>query len=699
MSLPSKRVVVVTGASRGLGLEWVRQLSLDPNNFIIAVVRSPSKAVQLKDLLGPNIVCVQGDVTDVDSFPAVVDDIKKLGVSKVDLLINNAGIMAGSGASRTIGISKSTVEEWIDQWRVNVIGLVFFTTALIPLLENSDEKRVVNVTSMLGDLGYSVKNPALNFSSYSATKAAVTMANFKFHIEFKEKGFIFLALNPGWVNTDLAGEGTGVYRSPFARRSLLHASSLSFAILSAMAEPMAHDGRFEQSAKGEEYVAPVRTARARRARPSRPLLDWILTHQIEIASTLILPIILLHSVYPPWRSFTRKFLRLSYPTDTEGVYRQGTDDIHFVVAWVVYFTALRATSIEWILRPMATYLGIAKKNNLRFAEQGWMVMYYSVLWTLGMHLWYSSPYWLDNAAIWRTWPTKDMSFGLKWYYLVQLAFWLQQILVIHIEARRKDHYQMLTHHIITCTLVSVAYVYRFGNVANVVLCLMDIVDLVLPIAKILKYLCYQTACDIAFGVFVVTWLISRHIMYLQLCYDIYNGIPGANSMPYGCYAGDPVELLDIPVQPDNFSHLFWPFKLTNEAVCFNTEVKWIFLGMLLMLQALSLVWFTMILRVIAKVMMGGGAEDTRSDDEEDEEEEIENLKNGAIGKRDMDVTDVNVCIGGGSGSSEYDAVGASNSVSRLSSPRPKPTSTRRRLMDAEIRKELLARIGCEKPVQ
>jgi NAD(P)-dependent dehydrogenase (short-subunit alcohol dehydrogenase family) len=55
--------------------------------------------------------------------------------------------------------------------------------ALIPLLEKGNEKRIVNISSMLGDLGYHAKTPNLQFASYSATKAAVTMANLKFHHE------------------------------------------------------------------------------------------------------------------------------------------------------------------------------------------------------------------------------------------------------------------------------------------------------------------------------------------------------------------------------------------------------------------------------------------------------------------------------------------------------------------------------------
>jgi len=206
MSSQSKRVIVVTGASRGLGLEWVKQLSSNAENFVIALVRNPNSAESLKPFLGRNVVAVKGDVADFDSFPNVVEEISRVGGGKVDWLINNAGVMIGTGAEPSTGISKSTIKEWRDQFEVNVIGLVFFTIALIPLLEKGSEKKVVNIASMLGDLTFTEKTPSLHFSSYSATKAAVTMANAKFHLEFQDKGFTFLALNPGWVQTELAGE-------------------------------------------------------------------------------------------------------------------------------------------------------------------------------------------------------------------------------------------------------------------------------------------------------------------------------------------------------------------------------------------------------------------------------------------------------------------------------------------------------------
>ena len=91
--------------------------------------------------------------------------------------------MTGAGASFDQGISQSTPKEWEEQFKVNVTAQVFFTLALLPLLEKGNERKVVNVTSMLGDLKYSEENPHLQFASYSVTKAGITMANLKFHNE------------------------------------------------------------------------------------------------------------------------------------------------------------------------------------------------------------------------------------------------------------------------------------------------------------------------------------------------------------------------------------------------------------------------------------------------------------------------------------------------------------------------------------
>lgn len=95
---------------------------------------------------------------------------------------------------------------------------------------------------------------------------------------------------------------------------------------------------------------------------------------------------------------------------------------------------------------------------------------------------YDSPYWFNLKELWTNFPTRSMDGHLKWYYLVQFAFWLQQIVVVNIEDRRKDHWQMFTHHIVTCTLLLGSYGAYQTKVGNAILCIMDIVDLTLPVS-------------------------------------------------------------------------------------------------------------------------------------------------------------------------------------------------------------------------
>ena len=102
---------------------------------------------------------------------------------------------------------------------------------------------------------------------------------------------------------------------------------------------------------------------------------------------------------------------------------------------------------------------------------------------------YHSPYWLNLRQLWIGWPDREIDGLFKWYYLVQFAFWLQQILVVNIEERRKDHWQMFAHHIITCTLIFTSYGYHFTRVGNTILCLMDVVDIIFPVRpRFLRFL-------------------------------------------------------------------------------------------------------------------------------------------------------------------------------------------------------------------
>lgn len=154
----------------------------------------------------------------------------------------------------------------------------------------------------------------------------------------------------------------------------------------------------------------------------------------------------------------------------------------FVLFLVVLFTGLRASTMDYVLSPFARSQGLYKKKPItRFAEQAWLVIVYTVFYPLGVYLYYNSPYFWNMKNLWTHWPSREMPGLLKAYILVQLAFWLQQIIVINIEERRKDHWQMLTHHFITVSLIIASYRYRHTPVANVILMLMDVSDFFLPV--------------------------------------------------------------------------------------------------------------------------------------------------------------------------------------------------------------------------
>jgi acyl-CoA-dependent ceramide synthase len=203
------------------------------------------------------------------------------------------------------------------------------------------------------------------------------------------------------------------------------------------------------------------------------------------------------------RPYTSKFFTLSHYNSNTGKYAAGHDDFYFMTFCIVLFTGLRAGFMEYVLAPLAKLWGISKRKEVtRFSEQGWMLVYYNVFWPLGMvchtrppcafrvalatdlfqYICYRSPYFLNMQELWTDWPQRELDGLMKGYILGQWSFWLQQVLVINIEDRRKDHWQMLTHHFVTIALISASYAYHQTRVGNLILVLMDVIDLFLPVS-------------------------------------------------------------------------------------------------------------------------------------------------------------------------------------------------------------------------
>lgn len=95
---------------------------------------------------------------------------------------------------------------------------------------------------------------------------------------------------------------------------------------------------------------------------------------------------------------------------------------------------------------------------------------------------YNSPHWFNTSQYWIDYPHSLISKQMKAYYLMQLAFWVQQVYTIHVEKRRKDHFAMVTHHFITIILIVSSYYTNFTRIGNAVLCCMDLADIFLSVS-------------------------------------------------------------------------------------------------------------------------------------------------------------------------------------------------------------------------
>ncbi|WP_375771112.1 SDR family oxidoreductase [Archangium gephyra] len=187
----------ITGASRGLGLEFVRQL-LNRGDAIEAGVRSPAEARQLQEL-------AQGaegrlrlhalDISNpqsVDAFAAAVGQGQPL-----DVLINNAGVYGKDGA-----LNELDYESMAQTFAINTLGPLRLTAALLPALRRGSARRVVHITSQMGSIG---DNGMGGSYGYRISKAALNMAMRNMHVDLHPEGFVTIAMHPGWVQTDMGG--------------------------------------------------------------------------------------------------------------------------------------------------------------------------------------------------------------------------------------------------------------------------------------------------------------------------------------------------------------------------------------------------------------------------------------------------------------------------------------------------------------
>ena len=206
----SEKIALVTGATRGIGLETVRQLAAAGVHTLLAG-RNRQSAVNAALKLQAEGLPVEAlvlDVTDAGSIAAAAAEVKGRH-GRLDILVNNAGILVDDP---TLKVSQQTLATWRQTFDTNVFGLIAVTQAFLPLLQASAAGRIVNVSSILGSLALHAdpSSPIYDFKvpAYNVSKSAVNAWTVQLAYELRDSRIKVNTIHPGYVRTDMnAGEG------------------------------------------------------------------------------------------------------------------------------------------------------------------------------------------------------------------------------------------------------------------------------------------------------------------------------------------------------------------------------------------------------------------------------------------------------------------------------------------------------------
>ena len=206
----SSSIAVVTGATRGIGLETVRQLAASGVHAFLAG-RDPERTREAARVLqdeGLPVEAIVLDVTDDQSIASAARHVRDAH-GRLDILINNAGVLRDDDSQPP---SAQTMEVWRQTFDTNLFALIATTQAFLPLLKESKAGRIVNVSSILGSLTlhsdpsspiYDYKVPA-----YNVSKSAVNAWTIQLAYELRETAIKVNAVHPGSVRTEMNQGGS-----------------------------------------------------------------------------------------------------------------------------------------------------------------------------------------------------------------------------------------------------------------------------------------------------------------------------------------------------------------------------------------------------------------------------------------------------------------------------------------------------------
>lgn len=304
----------------------------------------------------------------------------------------------------------------------------------------------------------------------------------------------------------------------------------------------------------------------------------------------------LYAVNDP-RSWLHGCVKLSYQvlgTEDPVMYGKGKRDLLFVAFHVVWFTFAREFIMQVLLKPLARYFGFNSKHKInRFIEQSYSILYYGISGPVGIYIMYRADYanlwFFRTTGFYENFPHRELDAWFKSFYLLQAAFWAQQalVLILALEARRKDFKELVFHHVVTLALIILSYRFHFTYMGLVVYITMDVSDFFLATSKVMNYL-DSSLTPPFFFTFVLVWIYLRHYVNLVILWSVLTEFRSVG-----------------------------PFTLnwvTQQYKCWISQ--YITFALLMALQLVNLYWFVLIVRIAYRYVVHNEQEDVRSEGED-----------------------------------------------------------------------------------
>ena len=219
----NKKIALITGANKGIGFETARQLGQEGVTVLVGA-RDAKKGEAAAEKLRREKIEAHAltiDVSDAASIRKAANQVES-DYGRLDILVNNAGVMVDDEKKKP---SEQSLETWRKTFETNLFGLIVTTQAFLPLLRKSEAGRIVNLSSILGSITFHAKpgSPiydSKSYTSYNVSKSAVNAYTVQLAYELKDTKIKVNAAHPGWVKTEMGGEGATMELDDGAKTSV-----------------------------------------------------------------------------------------------------------------------------------------------------------------------------------------------------------------------------------------------------------------------------------------------------------------------------------------------------------------------------------------------------------------------------------------------------------------------------------------------